>query len=582
MSTTPLTDVSGSPSRPPAGSSHPLLPAWLWAPCALYAISAACILVGISKVIVPLYDKPDFHDQMEKFHCLIAMNVYEVALLGVALLILLWRQVYDDAIALTLLIAIFLIASTIALDTIAPDYPMPSLLFGLAGFLAACAKLFSLHRFITGPIRLSLLTGIVLLLGGNFFMPGLIAIVSSDRATFSDLVLPWRLGWYTALIAGVVIILAAMRIPTSAAGGDDIGKPFLRTSKMHWIVAAILLLGTITHHHALTWAFNIPIALAELTPAVGIICLIILELLRAYGYRLIAIDAMVCLVPLAATAAIALLIHHPSSFAIPLGSPSDPATALALFAGALSFNAWRREQQELQLIAAIYLVAAVMLSGVDPRLPLSMKWAEIQWNLGGFTLAAALALAAAAQRSVQLATASTLALALSCATSPWAIELAATYRISQVAMVAIVFGAVMQMVYCVFRRELPPRVALFASIALAMGVLHVFFPSHWPTIKGGRMLPVLDYPMLSGIITFGYVALVSIWTRDWHILIPASVPLIVAAFSQKEGQGWVWVGMSFVILALGGAASIRKSWREQKNDEDQNTRNSSEESTISS
>ena len=27
-----------------------VLPAWLWAPCALYAVSAACILVGIAKI----------------------------------------------------------------------------------------------------------------------------------------------------------------------------------------------------------------------------------------------------------------------------------------------------------------------------------------------------------------------------------------------------------------------------------------------------------------------------------------------------------------------------------------------------
>ena len=553
-------------TRPLPGSVRvqiAFLPAWLWAPCALYAISAACILVGISKVIVPLYDKPDFHDQMEKFHCLIALNVYELALMGVALLILLWRQVYDDAIALTLLIAIFLIASAIALDTIAPDYPMPALLFGVAGLFAAAAKMFSLHRFITGAIRPSLLLGIMLLLAGNFLMPGLLAHIGSGRTSYFDLITPWRLGWYTMLAAGIVLIFAAMRIPTSAAGSDDIGRPFLRTSKMHWIVAAILLAGTITHHHALTWAFNIPIALAELTPAVGIACLILLELLRGYGYRLIAVDAIVCLVPLITTIAITLLIHHPGSISIALGSPSDPAVGLALLAGAISINAWRREQPGMQLIAAIYLVAAIALVGIDPRLPLSLKLGEIQWNLAGFTLAITLAIAAATQRNVHIATASALAFALSLATCPWAVELSTTHRASRIAMTLLCFGAIMQLVYCFFRRSLPPRVALFASIALTLGVLNLFFPAHWPAIKGSRIMPTLDYPMLSGVITFAYVALVSLWTRNWHILIPASIPLTIAAFSAKESQGWVWVGLSFIILALGAAASIRKSWREE-------------------
>ena len=44
-------------------------------------------------------------------------------LLAVVVIILLWKNVTDDAVGLTLLISVFLIGSAVALDTTAPDHP---------------------------------------------------------------------------------------------------------------------------------------------------------------------------------------------------------------------------------------------------------------------------------------------------------------------------------------------------------------------------------------------------------------------------------------------------------------------------
>jgi hypothetical protein len=74
-----------------------------------YCLSALSIVYGITQIIgPPLAESSNIGDILP---CVGVLNVYELALLAVLILVVVWRNVTDDAISLVVLIALFLVAS---------------------------------------------------------------------------------------------------------------------------------------------------------------------------------------------------------------------------------------------------------------------------------------------------------------------------------------------------------------------------------------------------------------------------------------------------------------------------------------
>lgn len=359
------------------------LPPWLWAPCALYVISAACILIGIAQIIVPIYQDADLslRRAMEKFQCLVALNVYEIALLAVALTILLLRRVYDDAVALTLLISLFLVASAIGLDTVAPQFAMPAMLFGLAGLLMAAAKLFALNRFIVGAMPVAMTIGLVILLLWNFLMPGLMGMLfkrimddplAGDTAWMTQ---AWLAGWWVTLVGGAVLVGAVMAVRSGDINVGTAGRPFLQTATMRWIVAAIILAATCVHQFALTWAFGVRgIGISEMLPALGLCTLVVLEVIRGHGCRFNVLDGAIVLLPMGAAIPIVLGETYEMTLGSGLGAVSSPGVFLALFGASLAVSGWLHARAAMHGMAAAYALAAALVLRVDPWLEHRQGW----------------------------------------------------------------------------------------------------------------------------------------------------------------------------------------------------------------
>ena len=368
--------------------SHALatrLPAWLWAPCALYAISAACILLGITKIIVPVYDDALHAERrmLEKFSCLIAMNLYELALLGVTFLILFWRSVFDDAIALTLLICIFLVGSAITLDTVAPDFPVASMLFGAAGLLAAWAKLFALNRFVVGKMTWLMLAGVAGLLAWNCLMPGVLGLILKQQIADKTLTGPlraqamqdvWLVGWYVTLAAGSAFVVSAICVSTGDANIDAPGQPFLRSAAMRWITVGVIVAGSCAHQWALIWAFGLSLGASELLPAVCILSLIGLEVIRGHGYAFGMIDGLLCVTPLCLGVMVVgagdYQMHLNSGF----GAVSNPGVCFAMFAAVLFVSSMIHRRACLQAMAGGYAMASLTVIHADPVLDGQQGW----------------------------------------------------------------------------------------------------------------------------------------------------------------------------------------------------------------
>ena len=152
---------------------------WIASGNPLYVLSAACILVGAYQVLVPLYADPAL--AMEKFACVLTLNLYEVALLAVAIVIVTWRRAFDDAVAVTVILAMFLVVTPITLDTVAPDFPGPTLLLGFAGLILAVPKLYGLQRYVIGRDDALRIAGVTVLLVWNLLMPAILGFRNNGR-----------------------------------------------------------------------------------------------------------------------------------------------------------------------------------------------------------------------------------------------------------------------------------------------------------------------------------------------------------------------------------------------------------------
>ena len=107
--------------------------------------------------------------------CLTALNVYELALLGTLLFIVLRENITDDAISLVVLVALFMVGSGVALTCVSGTEPRPALLIGGIALALAVGKLLSLRAFAGLALRGPLLVGLLTLVAWNFLVGPLLA-----------------------------------------------------------------------------------------------------------------------------------------------------------------------------------------------------------------------------------------------------------------------------------------------------------------------------------------------------------------------------------------------------------------------
>ena len=329
---------------------------WVLGGSIFYLASAVCILVGVYQVVVPLYNQPDI--ALEKFGCLATLNIYELLVIAITLLIVLWRHVTDDAVLLAFLIAAFLIGSATALDTVAPDFPGPTLAFGAAGLLLAMAKVYTLGRWITGRMSRLTVTGLVFLLAWNFLMPGVLGLIMSHGLVVAPLRQAWLTGGFVTLLGGTVLIAAAWRLPTGGGAINDSGKPFLSTSVMRWSLILLSLVGVFVHQYALNWAFGLNFRMMDLLSGLAVLSLLIIELRRAYDVRPRRSDMLPLVVTLFAVIACIESDAQTVRLGWNIGVVSfAPIVALAM-AVVIEIMAWRRQWIVLHKMAMGYLIVA--------------------------------------------------------------------------------------------------------------------------------------------------------------------------------------------------------------------------------
>ena len=225
-----------------------------------YLLSAACILIGLTKILVPIFDAEG--QVQEKLWSVGAINLYEVGLLAV-LLVVMWRKVYDDAISLAMLVAVFLVASTVTLNVVAAQLPWIVLGLGVAGLGLCIGKLTLICRCVTGRLPMMSLLAVLILMVCNLAMPGIMGYIQSHQGTNSQLHELWFMGWGWTMV-GVLLLTIAMMTGLVEPYWGEVSRPIIHSKPFRMGFVMLIVIATLGQQWAMQWAFFLKGGLPDL------------------------------------------------------------------------------------------------------------------------------------------------------------------------------------------------------------------------------------------------------------------------------------------------------------------------------
>jgi hypothetical protein len=196
----------------------------------------------------------------------------------------------------------------------------------------------------------------------------------------------------------------------------------------------------------------------------------------------------------------------------------------------------------LRHAAFAYILVAMPFWGVQPGTAMHLPWTG-----AGMSLLIALAVYAVLYRSLTLAVAAACTASLGMLCAPAALAFASGHGISPFALMSLVAGASLTLVYAASAAGHFPRwAATTAVLLLALGVLHCFFPAN----SG------LHAPALSTILLALWLLALGWRTGGWLVLLPGLWPVLTLAWRLFcDIHGWSFVALSFALLVAGAVVS---------------------------
>jgi hypothetical protein len=553
----PMKGGSAPPARPTSLLERPIdlgpldkpvdLGAWreffsLTGGSILYCISAMCVIYGVSAVLGSVFARS--YVLGETLPCIVALNVYEIALLTVLVVIVVWQNVTDDAISLVVLAAIFLVVTGIALTTTAGSRPPMVLLIGGCCFAVAMAKVFVLRRFVGMNISPILWAGLAVVLGWNFLVGARLA----EAATTKDVTRDQWLVSFLVLLAGAVLVLLdtalRRREPPDASG---IHVPFLRRPAMGWILALIVLVAAGVHQRALAYVFRVNFYVVDFLPIVCILSLIFLHLALHLRWRSDAVKAALAELPLVGF--IFSLVDGPVLTGPVLGMqlPWYAPVYFGLTGLAVLWTGIRWRCRPLLVVAAFYGLAVVLTFKFNDA-----RAADLHWYLSGALLVAGLLAAGLVRRSEGLCVAAVVIGTIGFALTDAFGGFAKCLNLSEWGALLGLAGFGTLAVAILFGRMHPALL-----VPAALGVMFSVF-DFLPSEFGWK-----DVFAVLAVLAPG----VGLWLRVRH---RPSLVILCVPFGWRLAAGsillagWRFVLLGFVLLFVGAILSIRKGKRARR------------------
>ncbi|MCP4641353.1 MAG: hypothetical protein GY851_13010 [bacterium] len=507
----------------------------------LYMLSALSIMYGMATLIGPVLARSGVLGQT--LPCIGALNLYEVALLCVLLAIVLLRKATADAVSLTVLVALFLMATGVALDTVANDSPSVATVVAMACVALAWVKLSLLRHHVALGLRQGLFSGACLVIGWSFLTaPALAYLLKYRDADVYVLRTVLQAGWFVMLTGTVLMFRKALRTGDGEARPAT-GTAFIRTHGMAWVFVALLVFACAIHQYALTYVFDVPWTFGDYLPLILVCSLIGLELLRGYGMRSPGLDVSLACAPLGATIVYAVAGAEAVPSWLALDMLWQPAVLTALTVVALIAFSFRAGRIWLIPVAGAYALAFLLLLGATPG-----DAATLNWHAVGAAVLVVLVVAGLALRDGRLLAAAVLLLALGAWSSDSLTAWSQRYPFSRLGVIGLTTGLGLTLVYIGFPERLPNWVGGASATLLTAMTIAIFNPE-----------TDLTFAFLAGAAVAGTGALAWRRTRNPWATIAPFIPLARTVYlSARPVTGWHFVALSFLLLAIGACTSLRR------------------------
>ena len=502
----------------------------------LYCLSAVFIAYGIVKLLKPvLVGSESLRDALP---CLLTLHGYELALLAVLLLIV-FKKVVDDAVSLTILIALFLVGTSIALGSVADRGVQSAMYLGLAGIGIGSVKMVVLRRFARIPFSVIMTIALTGIIAYNYLGPAFMArSVSVNPSNESARRGLWLL-LYVLMLAGFLVVwLDALRQKVS----QESKTPFLQSPSMAYLFALIVLFGSGVHQYMMAYAFTLERVVLDYVPVVTVGCLLLIEVLRLSGKRNIVIDTVIVCLP---GALIFYAIYNQSVLSSGewgLGLLCYPPVMLAGIGAAVAGLALYRQSRLLWAVVSVYVLGVIWTTGFSPQYP-----HDLNTMTCAVVLMAALLIYGFIVRNPYICLSGVIILSLGLPAIDRFSEVTKNWQLTEPGTIAGVFGFGTLILYLVFEKKLHKAVRVFGALLLA-----AFIFDFLPASMHIRYLIV--------VIVLG-VLLTALWirTKDIWIISILSIPVFVRLYIlTKVLANWRYIILGFVALVTGAYVSLFK------------------------
>lgn len=506
----------------------------------LYCISAVLVAYGIVNVMGPILSGQEAMKDI--LPCILTLQVYEMALLGVLILIV-SKKVVDDAISISVLIALFLVGTSMALGSVADRDTSTALWIGLIGIGLGLGKLYLMRHFAGIRFRVLSFVGLGVLIACNYLGPVLMArSISADPSGESARKGLWLFVWLIMLIgAGFVLVEAIKGRPHRQTDKKD-RAAFLHTPIMVYVFTLILIAASGVHQYATAFTFALERVVGDFVPAVAVATLLMLEILRHSGKRFGVTEVVISCVPLAT---MMLAIYDKSVLAsgqFGLGLMCYPPVILALCGLAIVGLALHRRCYPFLAVAFFYGLGVILTAGFSPENP-----HDLNIHACFETLVVSLLVFGAIRRNQYLCTAGIIVLCFDLAMLDAFSKFTASCHLTEVGGLAGVCGFGLVALYIAFGRRLHRALQIFGILCLA-GFVFDYLPDdiHW------RYLVILPSTVLLTAV---------LWFRTKDIL--AILILWVPSFTRlyilaRNIAYWRFVILGFLMLGAGAVISLLK------------------------
>jgi hypothetical protein len=503
-----------------------------------YCVSAIFVAYGIVKVLGPILAEST--TLMKALPCIATLHLYEITLLGVLILIV-GRKVVDDAISLVILIALFLVGTSIAQGSVAERNLPVALTAAGIGAALALAKFIIMRRWAGLSLGWLAVAGLASLMACNYIGPVFLArsvsVSPLEELARREL---WMGMWLVLLVCGGAVVIEAL----ARGPQTDRSQPFLRRPAMAYALALILLAASGLQQYAMAYTFALQRIVGDFAPIITVGMLLAIAMLRSLGKRFGFAEVLLACLPLAWMLWAIYLDDFYVLRELSLSAMVYPPVFFALSGLAVAAVALYCRQFRLLYVVFLYGMGVVLTWGVSHTHPLNVS--ATLWTLAASLLGYGLVIrnqipyvAGLIPLCVQVTRIETFEAAVK------------GYGLEPVGALAGICGAGIMLFYLLFGSRLLRTVRVVGTLCLA-----IFLYEYMPDTIAWRHLIAL-------VVTVGLATV--LWYRDKDAVSVSilAVPILAKLYIVTRRLAyWRVIIVGFVLLAAGALASLRKPSRQ--------------------